>query len=219
MGCPIVRLGFRVMAFTTPKKGKSLLEAGWAEVSGTKPCRAKKGVDVEAQVRRSLLDNFRSFTAKETDGTLVEGLTLRQRLRKDKETKLQKGSADVPFGRRYYEALRDMYAGKDRVEKLLAPQEGLKVRENLVEAATAALKHPPNRSLMVAFLSSTQTLNQAEVCGVFRWLLKLNPSASAEQLECCKAVLRAVARLKLQAALPHECGLVRSKFDEVLLQA
>ena len=45
---------------------------------------------------------------------LVEGLTPRQRLHKDKETKLQKGSADVPVGHRYYDTLRDMYAGRER---------------------------------------------------------------------------------------------------------
>ena len=57
------------MAFATPKKRESLLEAAWAEASGKKSSRAKKGTEVEAQVRRGLLDNFRSFTATETDAS------------------------------------------------------------------------------------------------------------------------------------------------------
>ena len=206
------------MLQTPEKPGKSALDSSWHELSGKKPPRNKRQPSVDEQVRKSLKDNFKSLGPKETDGTVRDGLTLRQRLRVDKE-RAQKDPKSVQFGRKYYDALRQLYADSERAEMCLKPDDTLAARPELLSAATAAMKHPPNRSLMLAFLQTAQELNRTEVVGIFRWFLKLHPASSSDQLEACKNVLEMVARLKLESKFETECKLVRDKFDEVLLQA
>ena len=205
----------------TPKKmaGKKLAEE-WQLLSGSKAkvSRPKKTNSVDAQVRKSLADNFKNMSAAEIDGTVREGLTLRQRLMRDKQQQ-QEQPGSVAFGKCYYQSLRDLYADGNKVEALLCPDPSLAGRQELVEAATAALKHPPNRSLLVQFLKVTTTLNQAEFVGVLRWMMSLHPSASNDQLKSGLAVLETVSRLSLHEKFPHEASLAKSKWDEILLEA
>ena len=205
----------------TPKKaaGKKLAEE-WQLASGSKVkvSRPKRTHSAEAQVRKSLADNFKYMSAAEIDGTVRQGMTLRQRLMRDKQQPLD-SPGSVAFGKCYYQALRDLYADGNKVEVLLRPDPSLEVRQELVEAATAALKHLPNRSMLVQFLKVTTALNQAEFVGVLRWMMSLHPSASSDQLKSGLTVLETVARLKLHEKFPHEASLVKSKWDEILLEA
>ena len=178
----------------------------------------RKDPNLASQVRKSLTDNFKALSPEEIDCTLRDGLTLRQRLQKDKEFNLQKAGS-IHFGKHYYEELRQLYSDRTRPEKQLKPKPGLEIQEELMEAATAAMKHPPNRALLVHLLKSLPEVNQAEVVGIFRWLLQLHPAASMNQMESCKAVLDFVVRLDLKSAFPEEVNCMRPKFDEILLQA
>ena len=96
----------------TPKKaaGKKLAEE-WQLASGSKVkvSRPKRTHSAEAQVRKSLADNFKYMSAAEIDGTVRQGMTLRQRLMRDKQQQLD-SPGSVAFGKCYYQALRDLYA-------------------------------------------------------------------------------------------------------------
>ncbi|CAE7712127.1 unnamed protein product [Symbiodinium sp. CCMP2592] len=203
----------------TPPRAASKLAAAWqAETEGVKLPRPKRAQNVDSQVRKAITDNLRSMTPTELDGILVEGLTCRQRLKRDK-AQASAAAGSIQFGKHYYTRLRAMYADKQSVQQKLQPDPALEVQPALVRAATAAMGHPPCRSHMVQFLERALSLNQAEICGIYRWTLTLHPAGSADQLEACKCVVACAARLKLQASAGKETALMLDKFDEILLQA
>lgn len=74
------------MAMETPIKAGLKLDAVWREKSAskTKATRPKKGASVDEQVRKSLVDNFKSLSSSEIHCAVREGMTLRERLRRDK---------------------------------------------------------------------------------------------------------------------------------------
>ena len=202
----------------TPPRATSKLAAAWhAETESVKQPRPRRTQNVDSQVRKAITDNLRCMSPSELDGILVDGLTCRQRLRQDKVQAIS-DAGSIQFGKHYYNKLRSMYVDKQSVQGKLQPDPALEVQPGLLHAAAVAMRHPPCRSHMVQLLERALSLNQAEVCGIFRWTLTLHPAGSADQLEACKSVVACAARLKLQASLPKETALMRDKFDEILLQ-
>ena len=82
-----------------------------------------------------------------------------------------------------------------------------------------ALKHPPNRHYIAGVLASCTSLNQSDARGVFLLLLKMNPAASPQQRETTVLLLQHLSRLGVFTNYPDECGLMKSRVDEILLQA
>ena len=86
-------------------QNKTLLDSAEAKV-GTKSCARKlKRQSTEKVVDKSLKDNFRGWSSIDIDGTVVEGLSLRETILRDKRK--SKGQSDVPMGQTYYANLRN----------------------------------------------------------------------------------------------------------------
>ena len=105
-------------ASAAPKRGRTCLEE--AELADARPAGKKqlRRQNTEQQVTKAIKDNCRVLTATETDGTIVDGLTLRERLIHDKRA-VRLGTSSETFGRKYYEDLRATYSGSDSIEKQL----------------------------------------------------------------------------------------------------
>ena len=121
----------------------------------------------------------------------------------DKRKNAQKPGS-VFFGKLYYTELRTLYSGSESVQQQL-------------KAARQALQHPPQRAPLVQLLARVPDLSQAEVVGVMRWCLQLNPASSPDQTHSANSVLAAVSRLGLAQTFPHEIQM-RPKFDKILVQ-
>eukprot|EP00975_Prorocentrum_lima_P033955 7134555-Prorocentrum_lima.AAC.1 len=55
-----------------------------ADDTPAKKPRIRMPSTVDTQVQKAICDNFKGFTEVETDGLHVSGMTLRQRIQKDK---------------------------------------------------------------------------------------------------------------------------------------
>ena len=206
----------------TPLKASSALDDAWGKDASSRKKPQKGGgcraLDAQGLARKAIYDNCKSMTQQEVDGIVVGGTTLRQQIVKDKEANIA-SPGSVVMGKRYWDNLKRLYAAQDRTHKQLNAPEGTKVTDCFFKALTAAVRHPPNRSLLVQFAAASTTLCVADSIGIMKWLLTLNPVASRDQMSACLEMMRCLARCKVAADLPREMALMRDKFDEILLQA
>lgn len=75
------------------------------------------------------------------------------------------------------------------------------------------------RSAQATLATQETSPNQREVVGVFRRVLTLRPSASAEQLRCCLECMKWASRFQVPATFGEEWSIMRSCFDAALTAA
>ena len=194
------------------------LEASWqAKGSSARVNHVRGERDVQEAVRKALTKSCSWATAAEIDGTVYQGLTLRQRLYRDKWACLVE-KKKVSFGKAYYLQLKEWYGAKTNVEETLELEGDQVVNPDCFRALAQLLKHPPNRSVMDAFASTCQSLSKNDTIVMVRALLHLQPTASVEQLHTCAEIIRGVARVGAWGSYPDLQALATKKIDEVLTQ-
>lgn len=83
---------------------------------------------MEQVVATAIYDNFKNWSAVQTDGVKVVGTTLRQRLVKKRQDAIDEGDKKRSFGRKYYDMLKFTYAPEeDPAGKLLVRDSGEEV--------------------------------------------------------------------------------------------
>ena len=128
------------------------------------PIKQKKTRNLDREVQKCLLDNFKKFNSKQTD-QLAPGSqdkpTLRQRLRRDKEM-LQNHDPDAPImGKRYYQVLRDAYQNMTSPSKRWKPDEDavdFAVDQTLKDACLGISASPVDIGLMTDFAADQNNL-------------------------------------------------------------
>lgn len=86
---------------------------------------------------KAIYDNFRSWSALQTDGVVVSGQTLRQRLANDRQAAIDAGDKKPVFGRKYYDMLRLAHApDDDPAGQLLVRDSSEEVCDRLSRALT-----------------------------------------------------------------------------------
>ena len=144
--------------------GRSLWEkTGDNAPDNAKPKRQLKRKTTEEIVEKSLYDNFKTFTASEIDGVVVEGMTLRQRLHHDKAAQ-KTDPKGIITGQRYYAMLKDQYASTEHATKrLVVKDQTLSVAPALMKAMVLLQnKSQNNRGAIVGWMSTATTVNQKE---------------------------------------------------------
>lgn len=158
-------------------------------------CRAKT---IDDMVSKAIADNFKGWGQLNTDGRTVDGLTLRQRLVKDKEGAKHK-SKSVTVGAHYYRALKEKYAPMDSPAQLLyVKNQSDDVSAVLQKAVTAYKRSNSSKSLLAEFMHTASTINQKEFVGLSRCILSLRPSASMAQLQLFLDYMRFLVTLNLK---------------------
>ena len=187
----------------TPGGGSSALDDAWRKDASSRKKLQKGGrgkASAQGLARKAIYDNCKSMTSQEVDGILVGGITLRQQIIKDKETNIA-SPGTVVMGKRYWGDLKRIYAAQDRIHKQLNTPEGANVTDSFFKALSAAVRHPPNRSLMVQFAAASTTLNAADSIGIMKWILTLNPVASRDQMGACLGMMKCLSRCKVAVGL------------------
>lgn len=197
------------------KRG-SLLESAFKDEK-RKHARVRQEMTVARAVQKILVDNFRSFSDAEIDGIQHEGLTLRQRLERDRQAKQSESS--VCMGARYYRELKALYSSSMNPSKQMGVTDDSTPSKEVFDAMVAAKRHPCNRAPMINYLQTADSPNMSEAMGIFKWCLELNPLASTEQLRGVLEVMGWVRRLGLTASYPTQSSLLNTKFNEALVQA
>ena len=76
--------------------------------------------EINDQINDVLKAKFNDFSALQIDGVLVDKLTMRQRLTKDKLELWDQGKRRFPS--KYFPEIRDLYKGADQPESILKPR-------------------------------------------------------------------------------------------------
>eukprot|EP00971_Amphidinium_carterae_P105738 2094070-Amphidinium_carterae.1 len=186
----------------TPSKGsimkKDEKDTG-KKIGYRKPTEDK----LSAAVRKALFDSVKWASPLEIDGTIDKesGLTLREFVTRDKALELEK-KGSVSFGGSYYKDLKRRFCAASKADakleemaKELSTEE--EERESFVIAYAATLKTPPNRSFFKDYIETSESLLTCEGIATAQFLCELAPSASAEQLHLCLAILQSFVRVKL----------------------
>ena len=204
----------------TPKKqsSRNALDAAWGELpSSTKVNKPRSERDVSEAVRKALNDACRWAGPEERDCAVHEGLTLRQRLERDKRAALN-GDKTKVFGKTYYLQLRQWYGAKSNTRELLQMKPDHKISPELFKAIAQMLRKPPNRSYMSQWSNSCTSLQENDVVGMCRAMLELCPQASGEQLHTATDIIKGIARADGWSTFPDIHRVMREKIDECLLQ-
>jgi hypothetical protein len=198
------------------KRG-SLLEAAFKDerVKAARVCRQQS---VERAVQKCIVDNFKGFSDAEVDGIQHDGLTLRQRLLRDKTDKDASGKQAVVTGARYYRELRNLYSSNMNPIKQLIVTDESTPRSEVFNAMLAAKRPPINRNPLINYLTTAENPNMSEVIGILKWCLELNPLGSACQLRGVMEVMRWVTRCELETTYSKQLAHLKAKFNEALVQ-
>ena len=177
--------------------------------------RVRQDKPMEMRVKQILRGSFRGSPASLTDGVLYEGLTLRQRLTRDKELWLQDRKAH-PMGGPYYAELRKKYGGREAVEALLQARLGQEISQRLWDAMVAAQnKQKPVRSRLLHYMSTVQAVSQGEFIGLLKYMLGLNAKLP-EHMHACKELLGMIARLSLRMLYEEEFFIASPRVHDIM---
>jgi hypothetical protein len=195
--------------------GEKLLEAAHKKAMKETKARPLKKRNTEEQVNRCLKDNFKDFSSQEIDSIEIDGLTLRQRLARDKRE--SRKNKEMHMGSNYYRMLKDKYRSSDSVVKKLEVENQHELLSPELRTALVALKNANcNKSPLLEFMSRVETLNQREVIGLFRGTLDLKPNISQKHTQVLIDLMRMILRLNVDTKFEKETKLMLPLFDETL---
>ena len=127
--------------------------------------KEKKEETLDQKVARCLRDNFKGWSWEKTDGAHRNGMSLRARIRHDKE-QAALGDKRVQFGKYYFAELRTVYGSDSDPEKLInVKDEGVLCDSRLQEALTGL------------FEKKLRTSPLASVCLTI-WIFAIRPLLS-----------------------------------------
>ena len=145
------------------------MEAAWQRSgAANKQPRVRLCTDVEEQVKWCIRDHFPTWSQELIHGVEWEGLSLWDRLMRDKAIWNEDRLA-CPMGGPYFQTLRERYAGGETLESKLQCADGVVPSKELKEAALEAMSRPAKRSRLLQWLSCTSSANQTEMVAVCRW--------------------------------------------------
>jgi hypothetical protein len=174
----------------------------------------------EEGVDRSLKENFPSLSSHAIDVFEVEGLTLRQRVLRDKEAG-QGNTKKQKLGSSYWHGLREMYAEADKKSEdaLAAADKNQPVdpdlRAALEQVASAANVTQKVMSKLLAWLPIAQPCNQRELVGLLKLARTLRPS-SDNSMKMLVGIMKYIVRTKLDQKHAKEVNSLQEVWDDTL---
>ena len=177
----------------------------------------KKLRTFDAKVAKNVRDNFPNWPSQLVDVLQKDGLTLRQRIARDK------GSADEPdvttvnMGKHYYQKLRDLYSESGGPDEQLVVKDKSEEEDPVLRKAILCFVKKSNVvQPLTEWFESTSQVNQKNVCALFRQLLKTYPAQNMVLAILMCDTMKLVTRLDLKSKFPHEVMLMFSHFDLAL---
>lgn len=178
--------------------------------------RSRRKRSLDEEVNKCLKDNFKNWTEAMTDLTLVESMSLRERIHNDKR-RLKDGSLKEPMGKFYYENLRQVYgASMDPAMKLKIKDASLPEDPQLFAALKGVMQHCRDYSPANALLQTYGKFDQQNLVALLKCTLKVSPLTSMESLSFVLNVMRYLSRHSYGATHPDEVNCLFGHFDAAL---
>ena len=118
------------------------------------------------------MTHIKGFSAEETDVILdSEGRTLRQIL--IYHISLQReGKWTGKWGQEYHNDNKKIYRKTDIIFNALSPTDNtVKASPEMLRAMVRVKTNPHDRSSMLNWISTVEHVNEADACGLFRWVI------------------------------------------------
>jgi hypothetical protein len=179
-----------------------------------------RGWGVDDMVAKCLREHFKDWGPTLTDAMLHGGLTLRQRIRRDKQAYLD-GDTSLTFGSSYWQTLTDMYTPGGHISQRLVPRDKDKdpIDARLERALLRYKQGSHDRSALEEWMATTDKVNNRCYCALLKTTSRLKPHGSSGSLALCLGAMRLTIRLQLHVANNREAGVVKPVFDETLVAA
>ena len=146
-----------------------------------------------------------------------EGLTLRQRITRDKEAASLAGSTSK-MGKFYYQQMWELYEGANPCEKLPVSSPDEPEEPLLKTALISFVKVSTSTSQLTEWCCMVPEVNQTSVCALFRQLLRTYPAQNMIIATLICDVMKMVVRIGLDTKYPAEVKAMTSHFDIALLK-
>eukprot|EP00971_Amphidinium_carterae_P127342 2523252-Amphidinium_carterae.2 len=189
--------------------------------------------ETDELVHKAIRDNFKNWSHSNCfELRNAEGLTLFEKLRRDKHERRHNPKCEIRFGPGYYQGLRYEYSdldspGKQLVVKNTAEDGGFEERYKtflpvkelnrmLCELLSGASKCSKKKQELVAFLATAGMPNQRTLVGLLRWMLTQRPWANDKMMAVATALMDMIMRLELCCKYPEEIAMCSDWFDLVL---
>ena len=195
--------------------GGKKLSPAWMDAHASAPFGRPRCSSVQVRANKAVLDNCKSLSAEEIDCVFIGGLSLRQRVLRDKVEK-EKEDANHVFGKRYWKNIRRMYTKGTRIEDELPETDGGEsVSVGLFKALSQAMRTAPNRAFIQQYLKTAVDLPRPDFLAILKYLCTLEPTASQGQLDTAIILVQTLHRVQASAKWPEEMQTVRLKIDAV----
>ena len=125
------------------------------------------------------------------------------------------------LGSCYWAQLKQMYSVTDLEKVLLVKDPTEMVQPKLIEAlkqATSPNTNLKSKSLLTTFFGQCTSMNQKELCGVVKHLLRTKVKGNATNCKCMLQFMKFVMRAGLYKKYPEELDVLRDKFGEAPMQ-
>eukprot|EP00971_Amphidinium_carterae_P115334 2284244-Amphidinium_carterae.1 len=201
----------------TPVSKLSAASAAEAETLESK-FRRKPKTSIANLVQVAIRQNCQGMSHYETDQLVVDGLTLRQRVTRDKEQK-ERDPNGIVMGKAYWEGLRRMYTADSSELKSLGPVNVDAVAPKLFEAISKTRLRIPDRRALAEYCSRTESVNRDEAVAIMKTMCTLDPCKHPEQKDCLMECLSLLARSQLETECAAQYQVMAKRFDSIALQA
>lgn len=202
-------------AKAAPKKQRgekrTLLER---EAEAAAATRGRKKNDERAALMKLMNDHFRSLSNEEKYVMRIQGLTLEEKLRVDRQAWL---NGEIAMGMNYYSELRRVYSTEETpyhlIKVLNNDEEG---DDDLEEAIFQASRHQADCEPLKLWLAKEELPNQRVAAGLMKGIVIFDPYANGARSEVLLEVLKWCHTVSFDKAYPEIWQHVKPHFGKVL---
>lgn len=183
------------------KKDATLVEAQRDTDHARKGGRRKQAnadTLINDQVTKCLRDIVAALSEEEQRAVRVDGLTLAERIEKDKRLALSDKASAPPFGKHYFDSLRAQYSAARADTSALEPKsDDCPIGERLIAVVHAPRSHGGSKQLLLQYMQTVAVEpNQSEICGLFAHGLELKPHLGGGHLLALMGLCDLVKKFK-----------------------
>ena len=163
-----------------------------------------------------MAESFPEFSKEQTDGLVVEGRTLRARLKQERKQITGKGR----LSRKLLAELRKKYALPDALSSQLIVDDATETVDDVLMGALATAANPNvarrAKGPLVTYIQTCAGLNQRELCGIMKFLATCPVAASTSKRGVVISCLLAFVSRGFHIQYAKEFDIMKSHFDKAL---
>lgn len=173
--------------------------------------------NTEETIAKCIRDNFGGWDASQTDHYMVDGMSLREELLRDRRLANASDESAPKFGKRYYELKRERFSPQSAPSKRLKVQdESQPLHPELEKGLIGLNQHVRRYDHILHFLERGALVNQLSLVVLFKHTLKVNPKAGKDSLQFLMSVLLYCCRHGIPKVFRHEWEQIRGHMGETL---